>query len=705
MCEVAHSWRPRESLEGVRSTVCVLVVGGDAWGPGGVDQVIARLLLPWSLALAIGSSGLGAASVRAVPNISNGSPATQAVDCPITVPDGVDVACGALLVPENYEQPDGQTLRLPYVILRSRSADSKPDPVVFTAGGPGYSSLDSVWVFADSLLLDDRDIIILEQRGNRYAVPALTCDPSVWWEETQGNTPCLDAIQARGIDITQYTTHNIVRDVVALREALGYEQWNLYGSSFSTLVMLLVMDADPGGTRSAILQSVRPPNETTFTHEADSPLRAIEQVFTDCAANDRCAASYPDLADDFFALVRRLNAEPVEVEIESSTVGGLITLEMDGDRFIDWVAVDQLYGPVFPHHDAAYLPLLIDEVRRGNVRPLEIAAQNVQANIENPDWAWGLMFAISCQQDLPAVGTSRPEADLAASERLDGFARTATQREICAAWGLAPLPPAGTDHVRSDVPTLVLAGSYDPVTPPVWGRTTAEHLPNSTFVEFPGHGHDVTADNPCVAELEARFVANPTRVLDTSCADTAPRPSFVLPDDVYRAPGLARSGVDVSLGGPGGVAWIEALAAVSIAGLFSLAAILVGLGLLWLARARRRTRKADRTALVAYVLASLTVLTTIAISLLVTQLNGDYASRGSLAFSLGPSRDLASAVLLAWISPLAAVVILTLAVMTIWAWLTHRWHGWFRILTTLTVLCSLVIVMLGVRWGLFTMLV
>jgi len=668
--------------------------------------VIARLFLPWSLVVAIGISVLGAASARAVPNTSDGSPGTQAVDCPITVPDGVDVECGVLLVPEDYGRSDGQTLRLPYVIVRSRSADPEPDPVIFTAGGPGYSSLDSVWVFADSLLLDDRDIIILEQRGNRYAEPALTCDPSVWWEETQGHTPCLDAIQARGIDITQYTTHNIVRDVVALREVLGYAQWNLYGGSFSTLVMLLVMDADPSGTRSAILQSVRPPNETTFAHEADSPLRAIEQVFTDCAADERCAASYPDLDDEFFALVRRLNVEPVEVEVESSTVGELISLEMDGDRFIDWVVVDQLYGPVFPHHAAAYLPLLIDEVRRGNVRPLEIAAQNVGiTNIENPNWAWGLMFAISCQQDLPAVGSLRPEADLAASERLDGFAGTATQREICAAWDLAPLSPAGTDYVRSDVPTLVLAGSYDPVTPPVWGRTTAEHLPNSTYVEFPGHGHNVTVANPCVAELEALFLTNPTKELDTSCVETAPRPSFVLPDDVYRAPGLARSAEDVNIGAAGGVAWIEALAAVSIAGLFSLAAILVGLGLVWLWRARRRTRKADRTALVAYVLALLIVLTTIAILLLVTQLNDDYASRGSLAFSLGPSRDLASAVLLAWVSPLAGVVILTLAVMTIWAWLTHRWHGGFRILTTLTVLCSLVIVMLGVRWGLFTMLV
>ena len=542
--------------------------------------------------------------------------------------------------------------------------------------------------------------------GNRAADPPLTCDPSVWWEEAAGNTPCLKAIEAQGIDITQYTTHNIVRDVVALREALGYAQWNLYGSSFSTLVMLLVMDTDPSGTRSAILQSVRPPNETTFAHEADSPLRAIEQVFTDCAADDRCAASYPDLADDFLSLVRRLNAEPIEVEIDSSTTGELISLTMDGDRFIDWVAVDQLYGPVFPHHDAAYLPLLVTEVLGGNVRPLEIAAQNVwDANNENPNWAWGLMLAISCQQDLPAAGTSRPEADLAASERLDGFARTATQREICAAWDLAPLPPAAIDHVRSDVPTLILAGSYDPVTPPAWSRSAAEHLPNSTYVEFPGHGHDVTVDNPCVAELETAFLTDPTEELDTSCVETAPRPSFVLREDVYRAPGLARSGEDVSLGAPGGVVWIEALAAVSIVGTLSLAMILVVLGVVWVVRRRHRSQPTDRTAVVAYALAVLVVSLNIALPLLTTQLNDDYETLGDLAFSLGPSRDATSAALLAWISPVAGLVILALAITTVWAWLTRRWHGGFRILTTLTVLCSLIMVMLGVRWGLFTMLV
>ena len=630
---------------------------------------------------------------------------TRSTACPISVPDAVAVECGELVVPEDRSQPDGRRLRLPYIVLHSRSADPEPDPIVFTAGGPGYSSLDSAWWLAETRLLDDRDIIVFEQRGNRYADPALTCDAAAWWEEAPGHTPCLDAIRAQGIDITQYTTDNIVGDVVSLREALGYEQWNLYGSSFSTSVMLLVMEADPGGTRSAILQSVNPPNETTFAHEADSPLRAIEQLFSDCAADERCAASYPDLADDFFTLVRRLNTQPIELEIDSSIDGEPIPLTVDGDRFVDWVVVNSLYEPVFPHHDAAYLPLLIDEVNRGNVRPLEIVARRSwTATNENSNWAWGLMFAINCQQDMPAAGPDRTAADLAAGDRLDGFARWTTQRDICNAWDLAPLPLAADDYVRSEIPALVLAGSYDPVNPPVWSSTTANHLPNSTYVEFPGHGHEVIVDNPCAAELTVRFLADPTKELDTGCVAATPGPSFVVIDDLYRAPGLAASGEEISLGASGGVAWIEALAATSIYGATVLTAVLIVLGLFWLVRLRQRTPSTDRTALVAYGLALLAMPLIVAIAVLTTQLNDAYESRGALAFSLGPSRDLASADLLAWISPLVGAASLALTAITTWAWLTRRWRVGFRVLTTMTMVCSLIMTMLGLRWGLFTML-
>ena len=632
---------------------------------------------------------------------------TTSIECPIDVPATVEVDCGALVVPESYDAPTGPQLRLPYIVLHGRGTTPQPDPVVFTAGGPGFSSLGSVWAFATSAILDSRDVIVFEQRGNRFAVPALTCDVSVWWEEQPGTTPCLDSIEAKGVDVAQYTTDNIARDLIELRRALGYERWNLYGSSFSTSLMLLVMDADPVGTRSAILQSVKPPSETVFAHQSDSPLRAIEELFAACAADDECGAAFPDLEERFYSLIRRLNDDPLAVEVPLAGSDESIPLEIDGDSFIDWIVVDQLYGPAVGDFGASYLPLLIEKVEGGETELLEPATRAFWSQvIDNPDWAWGLMFAVNCQQDLPAAGDTTPSADAAAREQLDGFARTETQRAICATWDLPPQPPAAMGYVRSDVPSLVLAGSLDPVTPPEWSRTTADNLTSSTYVEFPGHGHNVTAANPCAAALEAAFLDDPDSELDLSCVATAPGPSFVVPDDIYYAPGLAPSGDDVSIGSPEGVAWIEALVLVSIGGSALAVVVLVGAGVTWLVR-RRRQEPDEPTGWVGYVAYSLALfvaVSTVALPFLLTDVHDEYASTTDLGFSMGPRRDIVAATLLAWLTPLASLAVVALAGITLGAWITGRWRLTSRVFASLLVLTSLPIVLLGVRWDLHTML-
>jgi pimeloyl-ACP methyl ester carboxylesterase len=629
----------------------------------------------------------------------------ETIECPTAVPKDITIECGILLVPENYDVPDGATIRLPYIILRSPNPNPAPDPLLFTVGGPGYSSLDTLWGFVNSPILADRDVIIFEQRGNQFAEPSLVCEKPIWHEEASQQTPCLDFIRAHGIDLSQYTIQNITRDLISLRQTLGFEQWNLYGTSFSTSPMLLMMQADAQAVRSVILQSVNPPHITTFDHEADSGLRAIQQLFDDCTADPHCSSAYPLLETQFYALVEDLNQSPLQFKLWSWAAVDYIPVTFSGDNLIGWLMIDSFYRPTFPPFDTAHLPLLISEASHGNMAALEAAAQGFwSTSMEDPHWALGLLLAISCQQDLPAASSPRPVADLAASEKLGGFTRNAELRAICAAWDLAPQPLPADDFIQSDIPTLVLSGSYDPVTPPAWSQATAGHLSKSTYVQFPGQGHNVTVSNPCAAALQGNFLRNPQAVLDTSCVDEEAGPAFVMREDLFMAPGLALSTNDLEIGGQRGETWIEIWWSVSFLFLAISLVILLAGGLFWLVRGRQRAQQIDKTAVLAYLLTLLIILSFIILPTLITQINREYLGPHTIRYALGPGRDFTPAILLAWLAPLAGLLIISLALITLWAWLSRRWSAAFRTLMTLVILASLLIIILGIRWGLFTML-
>jgi len=44
----------------------------------------------------------------------------------------------------------------------------------------------------------------------------------------------------------------------------------------------------------------------------------------------------------------------------------------------------------------------------------------------------------------------------------------------CQVWNQTPPDPRENQPVTSEVPALVMAGEYDPITPPDWGRQVAK---------------------------------------------------------------------------------------------------------------------------------------------------------------------------------------------------------------------------------------
>ncbi|MBI3451291.1 MAG: alpha/beta hydrolase [Rhodospirillales bacterium] len=81
----------------------------------------------------------------------------------------------------------------------------------------------------------------------------------------------------------------------------------------------------------------------------------------------------------------------------------------------------------------------------------------------------------------------------------------------CATWPVPGADPAEKQLVRSAVPALILAGTFDPITPPAYGCQTATGLVNSHFFEFLSIGHDLLGNEPCPDRLAAVFLDDPTR--------------------------------------------------------------------------------------------------------------------------------------------------------------------------------------------------
>lgn len=622
-------------------------------------------------------------------------PRFELADCPIEVPDEPPIDCGYLVVPEDYGEPNGTTIRLPVIIIHSRSKNPAPDPILFTEGGPGFSSLTSVGWFASTSFVDDRDIVILEQRGNFYAKPSLTCDISVLWEEGEGNTSCLDSLKSRGIDLTHYTTQSIASDIDALRQTLDYDDWNLYGTSYSTRLMQLTMHLHPEGIRSVILQSVSPITDTRYKHDPEHTLRALNVMFEDCAADPACAVAYPDLEAQFYRVFNRLNAEPVQFEFYYSPLDYTFSESVSGYRLLGWMDGNAFYHPTRPPYQTAYLPLLIDQLEQGkNDLLYPWLESDLDSIFSGEPWAWGLYFAVNCQNDAAGVTAEEIAARAVAFPELEGYVRHGAELAICDAWGLPAAPPLADEPVVSDIPTLVLAGSYDPITPPEWSKAVADNLSNSYYYEFPSSGHGVIEDNPCAQSIIAAFVDDPTTRPDASCMADVPAPEFVLPQDViiasgiyeihYREIGYSQHEENLFLG---------SLIVFMIGVVYAIIA-----GVVWWVR-RKRHPTPDRLALIAHLLAGVFGALNIGYSfalraaLRATAASAPNVLRFGLPVKYWP---------LFVVPPITALLSVVLIVFTFIAWRRQYWTVVGRIIFSLTTLAAIIFTGLLAHWGMIT---
>jgi pimeloyl-ACP methyl ester carboxylesterase len=428
-----------------------------------------------------------------------------------------DISCGTLTVPEDHQQPGGRQIKLAVAILKSSAGHPAPDPVVFLQGGPGLSVLTTTSVSAIPSfypLLASRDVILLEQRGVGLSQPALDCpeidavaaadkggprdmtDPGPYLPAALA---CRDRLTKAGVNLAAYTTSQGAADAEALRLALGYKQWNLFGISYGTRLALTVMRDYPAGVRSAVLDSPLPP-QVSIAGRSQGVAAAFDTFFAACGADAICNRSYPNLKQVFNDTVDKLNKEPVQL-----TVGQDHQVAVTGDQFMVAVAEALSIGGLVPQ-----LPKAIYAAHKGDLVPLvRFGASDVSAT-------YGLLTSVWCGEQLLPAGEDKLRAADNAYPQLHHMFSELDTLAVCKQWGVPAAPAREQKPVQSAIPTLILSGRFDPKTPPAYAMETARTLINSHLFTFPGLSHAVSHD-PCAMTLAAALVENPAAAPTAGC--------------------------------------------------------------------------------------------------------------------------------------------------------------------------------------------
>jgi pimeloyl-ACP methyl ester carboxylesterase len=478
--------------------------------------------------IAMGSPVHAQDSNRVVPRFEPGPCPGE----PRRLGEGLTLDCGRLVVAERRKGGSERTVRLPVAILRGPDRSALP-PLVLIHGGPGFSGLDTFLpVVAASPLPRMRDVVMFDQRGAGHAEPALCPDfnrrrgEALLAAEAGGTASereravvrsCVASLRRQGIDPTAYRTAESASDVVDLRKSLGYAAWDVYAMSYGGRLAVAALALDAGGIRSVVLE--RPVNP--LQHRAENPLRlqrALDRLFTACAADVACRTAYPNPASDLAAVFEELEARPLRVVIGDSAERRP-RIVLDGATL-----VHALGGGLNTHARIGRIPFLLHELRSGN---RQRAAEEVA------EWAAGrhpdlpaTISLVPCNDEFGPRALALEDSALAAvSPPVRAVARIRSVR-TCADWpddsGAAAVPvPAG-----NRTPVLIISGEYDTSgAPPEDARRIADLLGNATVVELPGQGH---ADpiGPCVQGLVFQFWQDPNRSIDTACIAAMPAIRF-----------------------------------------------------------------------------------------------------------------------------------------------------------------------------------
>jgi pimeloyl-ACP methyl ester carboxylesterase len=226
------------------------------------------------------------------------------------------------------------------------------------------------------------------------------------------------------------------------------------------------------------------------------------------------------LKEDLVSLLKRLENSPVLPL--PGPVNNATKIRISAQLFAEAFRFF-LYSP----ESASRAPKLLSELLNNQPGLVENAL-GTRRLASGERLAGGFFLSVSCTEDVPYLPKNL--IPLVAGT-FGGDYRLKQQIQACTEWPRGEVSEQHRLPTKSSIPTLILSGELDPVTPASGGDEVMRGLTQGLHVAIRNNGHPIGSADKCIAAIIQEFIEKGSEVgIDRSCADTIPTVPFLLPN-------------------------------------------------------------------------------------------------------------------------------------------------------------------------------
>lgn len=393
--------------------------------------------------------------------------------------------CGYLIVPENRNKKRSNMIKLPFIIVKSKNPNKKNDPVLFTSGGPGNSSLGWAVGVTRNIMIEDRDCIAFEQRGTRFAIPyirSFELDDAI--KESYRKNLSKDSmtiaglkrykktLEARHIDLSGYNTDETVNDIHDLLSTLKIDSVNLFGVSYSGGLMTAVLQKDPTRIRSLILDSPLP---TFIPIDEDEPANfneALDVLFKHVEKDSVNKALYGNLKYDFRQYFTSIKDKTFYLPYLEAGSKDSVKIPYTKNELLN-ILVNTMYDDSRRKH----IPFMITDMIKGHHQKyIKDEIDGLFRRNSAPD---GMRISVYCADQAEYHSEKVIQELYAVYPYMKGYHINDVYKEMCDCWKVPPIRKETKQPFYSTKPILLADGEMDPACRPVYIDQIAHYMPNS----------------------------------------------------------------------------------------------------------------------------------------------------------------------------------------------------------------------------------